>query len=128
MNPLIVLNNMNLLTSASRADVERRMAVYRRISYLMLMVSSHTGEGHGSFPGDAGRRANQCFRRLVVVSQSSLLNALAYRRIRRRFCSISSPIALSSGSTPPLPPQPYHFSHGSHLTGSLGHGNLVCSI
>lgn len=75
VEPLIVLNKIDLLTMTSRTDVERQIAIYRRIGYWVLMVSSHTGEGMSPFQEILARRTS-IFASQSVVGKSSLLNAL----------------------------------------------------
>ncbi|MCB1738178.1 MAG: small ribosomal subunit biogenesis GTPase RsgA [Gammaproteobacteria bacterium] len=75
LHPLIVLNKVDLLDDASRAEVERRFAIYARIGYPVLTASTVTDHGidalrahmHGHISLLAGQSG---------VGKSSLINAL----------------------------------------------------
>lgn len=117
MEPLIVLNKIDLLTVASRADVERQMTIYRRIGYRVLMVSSHTGEGIDPFRETLAGRTS-IFAGQSGVGKSSQLNALLpdHEKILVNSVSDNSGLGQHTTTTARL----YHFSHGGYLIDSPG--------
>lgn len=118
VEPLIVLNKIDLLTPASRTEVERVMAIYRRIGYRVLMVSSQTGEGMDPFREALSGRTS-IFSGQSGVGKSSLLNALfppEHEKILVNSVSDNSGLGQHTTTTARL----YHFNHGGHLIDSPG--------
>ncbi|NDJ59190.1 small ribosomal subunit biogenesis GTPase RsgA [Enterobacteriaceae bacterium 4M9] len=75
VEPLIVLNKIDLLDDDSLAFVEQQMDIYRRIGYRVLMVSSHRHEGLKPLEEALTGRIS-IFAGQSGVGKSSLLNAL----------------------------------------------------
>lgn len=75
VEPLIVLNKIDMLDSESRKMVSEWMQTYRDIGYRVIEVSSHTGEGLDTLNQALINRIS-IFAGQSGVGKSSLLNAL----------------------------------------------------
>ena len=75
VEPLIVLNKIDLLDDDGRKFVQGMMDIYRKINYRVLEVSSQTGEGMPAFETALTDRIS-IFAGQSGVGKSSLLNAL----------------------------------------------------
>ncbi len=75
IEPLLVLNKTDLLDEEAHAFIEEQMAIYRRIGYRVLMVSSHAKEGLAELEAALTKRIS-IFTGQSGVGKSSLLNAL----------------------------------------------------
>ncbi|ARZ02523.1 ribosome biogenesis GTPase RsgA [Yersinia ruckeri] len=75
VEPLIVLNKVDLLDADGRKFVDGMMETYRRINYKVLEVSSQTREGMEAFEQALAGRIS-IFAGQSGVGKSSLLNAL----------------------------------------------------
>jgi ribosome biogenesis GTPase len=75
IEPLIVLNKIDLLDPAAREWVDEMMAIYRHIGYRVLSVSSQTREGMEALEQALAGRIS-IFAGQSGVGKSSLLNAL----------------------------------------------------
>lgn len=75
IQPLILLNKIDLLDHADRKKIESMMAIYRKINYPVFMVSSQTGEGIESFKQLLVGKVS-IFTGQSGVGKSSLLNTL----------------------------------------------------
>ncbi|MGB9095444.1 small ribosomal subunit biogenesis GTPase RsgA [Erwinia sp.] len=75
VEPLLVLNKIDLLDEAGRKFVEEQMDIYRRIGYRVLMVSSHQKNGLQALEEALVGRIS-IFAGQSGVGKSSLLNTL----------------------------------------------------
>lgn len=75
VEPLIVLNKIDLLDAEARKLVDGMMDIYRKIGYRVLEVSSQTREGMAEFEQALAGRIS-IFAGQSGVGKSSLLNAL----------------------------------------------------
>lgn len=75
VEPLIVLNKIDLLDQESMAFVNEQMDIYRHIGYRVLMVSSRTQDGLKPLEEALTDRIS-IFAGQSGVGKSSLLNAL----------------------------------------------------
>lgn len=75
VEPLLVLNKVDLLDDEGRAFAESAMNIYRRIGYRVLLVSSQSGEGMPELTAALTARIS-IFAGQSGVGKSSLLNAL----------------------------------------------------
>ncbi|MDF2786355.1 MAG: GTPase RsgA [Pantoea eucrina] len=75
IEPLLVLNKIDLLDSDARAFVDEQMDIYRRIGYRVLMVSSYAQDGLKDLEAALTGRVS-IFAGQSGVGKSSLLNRL----------------------------------------------------
>ncbi|MCX0501578.1 small ribosomal subunit biogenesis GTPase RsgA [Erwinia billingiae] len=75
VEPLLVLNKIDLLDDAGRKFVDKQMEIYRRIGYRVLMVSSHQKNGLEELQAALIGRIS-IFAGQSGVGKSSLLNTL----------------------------------------------------
>ena len=75
IEPIIVLNKIDLLDDEGMAFVNEQMDIYRNIGYRVLMVSSHTQDGLKPLEEALTGRIS-IFAGQSGVGKSSLLNAL----------------------------------------------------
>ncbi|MBW7982840.1 small ribosomal subunit biogenesis GTPase RsgA [Enterobacillus tribolii] len=75
IEPLLVLNKVDLLDDEGRAFAQSAMDIYRHIGYRVLMVSRYTGEGIAELEAELAGRIS-IFAGQSGVGKSSLLNAL----------------------------------------------------
>ncbi|PHM74870.1 small ribosomal subunit biogenesis GTPase RsgA [Xenorhabdus kozodoii] len=75
IEPLIVLNKIDMLDAESREWVNDVMGIYRHIGYRVLEVSSYTGEGISEFTAMLANKVS-IFAGQSGVGKSSLLNTL----------------------------------------------------
>lgn len=113
---LLVLNKIDLLAAEERADLEARLAVYRRIGYPLLFASTRTAHGLDAL------RAYLRERTSILVGQSgvgksSLIKALLPdREVRIRAVSEVTGLGAHTTSTATL----YHLPGGGDLIDSPG--------
>ncbi|WP_127959819.1 small ribosomal subunit biogenesis GTPase RsgA [Serratia microhaemolytica] len=75
IEPLIVLNKIDLLDQQARQQVETQMAIYRQLNYRVLALSSHSSEGMAALAQALVGRIT-IFAGQSGVGKSSLVNAL----------------------------------------------------
>lgn len=118
IEPLIVLNKIDLLDNESREGVKQSMDIYRHINYRVLEVSSHTGEGMEAFVSALTHRIS-IFAGQSGVGKSSLLNALLPRQNKQILVNdVSDNSGLGQHTTTAA--RLYHFPQGGDLIDSPG--------
>lgn len=118
VEPLIVLNKVDLLDNAGRQAVHEMMEVYRHIDYPVLEVSSETREGMEAFAQALAGRIS-IFAGQSGVGKSSLLNALlpsTEKQIQVNEVSDGSGLGQHTTTVARL----YHFQQGGDLIDSPG--------
>jgi ribosome biogenesis GTPase len=116
MEPLIVLNKVDLLDDESRQFIKKTMDIYRNIQYRVLEVSSHTGEGMAELIHQLTGRIS-IFAGQSGVGKSSLLNALLpQQQILVNQVSDNSGLGQHTTTAARL----YHFPQGGDLIDSPG--------
>ncbi|MCC3705576.1 small ribosomal subunit biogenesis GTPase RsgA [Rouxiella badensis] len=118
VEPLIVLNKIDLLDDESRKFVAQMMDIYRHINYRVLEVSSYTGEGMPEFIAALTDRIS-IFAGQSGVGKSSLLNALlppSDQQILVNDVSDNSGLGQHTTTAARL----YHFQHGGDVIDSPG--------
>lgn len=75
IEPVIVLNKIDLLHGENRGRINQAIKIYQDIGYKVLQVSSQTGEGMSELKGQLAGRIS-IFTGQSGVGKSSLLNAL----------------------------------------------------
>lgn len=117
VEPLIVLNKIDLLDDESRAFVDEQMDVYRKIGYRVLMVSSHTQDGLKPLEEALTDRIS-IFAGQSGVGKSSLLNALLGLQKEILTNDVSDNSGLGQHTTTAA--RLYHFPHGGDVIDSPG--------
>ncbi|ADW72048.1 MULTISPECIES: small ribosomal subunit biogenesis GTPase RsgA [Rahnella] len=118
VEPLIVLNKIDLLDDEGRKFVQGMMDIYRNINYRVLEVSSQTGEGMPAFEKALTDRIS-IFAGQSGVGKSSLLNALLppdEKQILVNEVSDNSGLGQHTTTAARL----YHFQHGGDVIDSPG--------
>ncbi|ARD17993.1 small ribosomal subunit biogenesis GTPase RsgA [Edwardsiella piscicida] len=118
VEPLIVLNKVDLLDDEGREFVEQAMAIYRHIGYRVVLVSSHSGEGMAQLQALLTQRIS-IFAGQSGVGKSSLLNALLpalESQIEVGAVSDNSGLGQHTTTAARL----YHFPHGGDVIDSPG--------
>lgn len=118
IEPLIVLNKIDLLDTAARQRTDCIMETYRRIGYAVLEVSSQTLEGIAAFAQALAGRIS-VFAGQSGVGKSSLLNVLlppSKEKIQVKQVSGVSGLGQHTTTTSRL----YHFPHGGDVIDSPG--------
>ncbi|MFP9231062.1 small ribosomal subunit biogenesis GTPase RsgA [Pectobacterium cacticida] len=118
IEPLIVLNKVDLLDEESRQFVDELMNIYRALKYRVLMVSSHTQQGILELEQALTDRIS-IFAGQSGVGKSSLLNtllALGEERILVNEVSDNSGLGQHTTTASRL----YHFPHGGDVIDSPG--------
>lgn len=118
VEPLIVLNKIDLLDAEGREFVNKVMQVYHHIGYRVLQVSSFTGEGMPEFEQLLAERIS-IFAGQSGVGKSSLLNTLlpeAEANISVGLVSDGSGLGQHTTTAARL----YHFVHGGDVIDSPG--------
>ena len=118
VEPLIVLNKIDLLDDEGMAFVNEQMDIYRKIGYRVLMVSSHTQNGLLPLE-DALTDRISIFAGQSGVGKSSLLNALLglhEDQILTNDVSDNSGLGQHTTTAARL----YHFPHGGDVIDSPG--------
>lgn len=126
VEPLIVLNKIDLLDADGRKFVDGMMDIYRRIGYNVLEVSSQTREGMEAFEQALAGRIS-IFAGQSGVGKSSLLNALlppTDNEILVNTVSDNSGLGQHTTTAARL----YHFQHGGDVIDSPGCVNLASGI
>ncbi|MEA1063326.1 small ribosomal subunit biogenesis GTPase RsgA [Erwinia sp. HR93] len=118
VEPLIVLNKIDLLDDEGMAFVEEQMAIYRDIGYRVLMVSSHYPETQQALEQALTDRIS-IFAGQSGVGKSSLLNALLALKERQILTNdVSGVSGLGQHTTTAA--RLYHFPHGGEVIDSPG--------
>ncbi|MDY4350804.1 small ribosomal subunit biogenesis GTPase RsgA [Pectobacterium brasiliense] len=118
IDPLIVLNKIDLLDDKSRQFVDKKMDIYRALDYRVLMVSSHTQQGIPELEQALTDRIS-IFAGQSGVGKSSLLNALlALDEERILVNEVSDNSGLGQHTT--TASRLYHFPHGGDVIDSPG--------
>ncbi|MCP9269977.1 small ribosomal subunit biogenesis GTPase RsgA [Xenorhabdus sp. XENO-1] len=118
IEPLIVLNKIDLLDAESRTWVNSVMDIYRHIGYRVLEVSSHTGEGISELVSLLADKIS-IFAGQSGVGKSSLLNTLLpddEKDILVNEVSDNSGLGQHTTTTARL----YHFPQGGDVIDSPG--------
>lgn len=117
VEPLIVLNKIDLLDDAGMAFVNEQMDIYRRIGYRVLMVSSHAQNGLEPLEKALTGRIS-IFAGQSGVGKSSLLNALLGLQEEILTNDVSDNSGLGQHTTTAA--RLYHFPHGGDVIDSPG--------
>lgn len=116
IEPLIVLNKVDMLDPEARHTVEQMLALYQNIGYQVRMVSSTTGEGLDSLNDDLKDHIS-IFAGQSGVGKSSLVNSLM-PEVDAEVGDISENSGLGQHTTTAA--RLYHFPHGGDLIDSPG--------
>ena len=117
VEPLIVLNKIDLLNDESRALVNDLMNIYRNIGYRVLEVSGHPGEGIDALTAALAGRIS-IFAGQSGVGKSSLLNTLLPETADILVNNVSDVSGLGQHTT--TASRLYHFPHGGDVIDSPG--------
>ncbi|OSN03331.1 small ribosomal subunit biogenesis GTPase RsgA [Lonsdalea iberica] len=118
VEPLIVLNKIDLLDEESLKFVDEVMDIYRALHYRVLMVSSKTGGGMKALETALTNRVS-IFAGQSGVGKSSLLNALLYPEEGKILVNeVSDNSGLGQHTTTAA--RMYHFPHGGDVIDSPG--------
>ncbi|QCR34897.1 small ribosomal subunit biogenesis GTPase RsgA [Nissabacter sp. SGAir0207] len=118
IEPLIVLNKIDLLDEEGRRFVDEAMDIYRRIGYRVLQVSSQTEEGMEAFKQALTDRIS-IFAGQSGVGKSSLLNALLPPEEKQiQVNAVSDVSGLGQHTT--TASRLYHFQYGGDVIDSPG--------
>ena len=118
VEPLIVLNKIDLLDDDSLRFVNEQMDIYRGIGYKVLMVSSHTQDGLAPLVEALTDRIS-IFAGQSGVGKSSLLNALLdFQEDQILTNDVSDVSGLGQHTTTAA--RLYHFPHGGDVIDSPG--------
>jgi ribosome biogenesis GTPase len=117
IEPLIVLNKIDLLDEEGRKFVEEAMDIYRHIGYRVLMVSSHSQEGIAELQNALTDRIS-IFAGQSGVGKSSLLNALLPELNPILVGAVSDNSGLGQHTTTAA--RLYHFPQGGDIIDSPG--------
>jgi ribosome biogenesis GTPase len=118
VEPLIVLNKIDLLDAKARKLVDGMMNIYRRIGYRVLAVSSQTREGMEAFEQALAGRIS-IFAGQSGVGKSSLLNALLPATEKQILVNEVSDVS-GLGQHTTTAARLYHFQHGGDVIDSPG--------
>lgn len=118
VEPLVVLNKIDLLDTEARQRVNGMMNIYRNIGYRVLEVSSQTGEGMGAFEQALVNRIS-IFAGQSGVGKSSLLNALLPQTAKQILVNDVSDVS-GLGQHTTTAARLYHFQHGGDVIDSPG--------
>lgn len=117
VEPLIVLNKIDLLDDEARQFVDGLMDVYRALNYPVIMVSSHTQQGIDELEQALTGRIS-IFAGQSGVGKSSLLNALLALGEDILVNEVSDNSGLGQHTTTAA--RLYHFPHGGDVIDSPG--------
>lgn len=115
IEPIIVLNKIDLLDDEGMAFVNEQMDIYRNIGYRVLMVSSHTQDGLKPLEEALTGRIS-IFAGQSGVGKSSLLNALLGLQKEILTNDVSDNSGLGQHTTTAA--RLYHFPHGGDVIDS----------
>ncbi|HBC4982526.1 TPA: small ribosomal subunit biogenesis GTPase RsgA, partial [Escherichia coli] len=117
IEPIIVLNKIDLLNDEGMEFVNEQMDIYRNIGYRVLMVSSHTQDGLKPLEEALTGRIS-IFAGQSGVGKSSLLNALLGLQKEILTNDVSDNSGLGQHTTTAA--RLYHFPHGGDVIDSPG--------
>ncbi|WJV53465.1 small ribosomal subunit biogenesis GTPase RsgA [Pectobacteriaceae bacterium CE90] len=118
VEPMLVLNKIDLLDDESLKFVEELMDIYRALHYRVLMVSSHTQQGIPELEAALTGRIS-IFAGQSGVGKSSLLNSLLYPGAARIVVNdVSGNSGLGQHTT--TASRLYHFPSGGDVIDSPG--------
>lgn len=117
VEPLIVLNKIDLLNDESRDQVNDLMNIYRNIGYRVLEVSGYTNEGIDALTAALAGRIS-IFAGQSGVGKSSLLNTLLPENADILVNKVSDVSGLGQHTT--TASRLYHFPHGGDVIDSPG--------
>ncbi|AUG99272.1 small ribosomal subunit biogenesis GTPase RsgA [Pectobacteriaceae bacterium CE70] len=118
VEPMLVLNKIDLLDDESLKFVEKLMDIYRALHYRVLMVSSHTQQGIPELEAALTGRIS-IFAGQSGVGKSSLLNSLLYPGAARIVVNdVSGNSGLGQHTT--TASRLYHFPSGGDVIDSPG--------
>ena len=118
VEPLLVLNKIDLLDDEGMAFVNEQMDIYRKIGYTVLMASSHTQDGLKPLEEALTNRIS-IFAGQSGVGKSSLLNALLGLNDDRILTNDVSDVS-GLGQHTTTAARLYHFPHGGDVIDSPG--------
>lgn len=118
VEPLIVLNKIDLLDDGGRKRVNNMMGIYRHLGYRVLEVSSQTREGMDVFEQALVGRIS-IFAGQSGVGKSSLLNALLPSTEKQILVNEVSEVS-GLGQHTTTAARLYHFQHGGDVIDSPG--------
>lgn len=124
VEPLIVLNKIDLLDAEARKLVDGMMDIYRKIGYRVLEVSSQTREGMAEFEQALAGRIS-IFAGQSGVGKSSLLNALLPPSEEQILVNQVSDVS-GLGQHTTTAARLYHFQHGGDVIDSPECASLAC--
>lgn len=116
IEPLIVLNKVDLLDTESRAEVEKTLSLYQDIGYQIRYVSTNTGEGMEALKDDLKDHIS-IFAGQSGVGKSSMVNALM-PEVDAEIGDVSVGSGLGQHTTTAA--RLYHFPEGGDLIDSPG--------
>lgn len=117
VEPLLVLNKIDLLDDEGLAFVNEQMDIYRKIGYTVLMVSSHKKDGLKPLEEALTGRIS-IFAGQSGVGKSSLLNNLLGLQTEILTNDVSDNSGLGQHTT--TASRLYHFPHGGDVIDSPG--------
>ncbi|MBV7405977.1 small ribosomal subunit biogenesis GTPase RsgA [Enterobacter sp. ENT03] len=117
VEPIIVLNKIDLLDAKSLDVVNTQMDIYRNIGYRVLMVSSYTQDGLKPLEEALTDRIS-IFAGQSGVGKSSLLNSLLGLPVEIVVNDVSDNSGLGQHTT--TASRLYHFPHGGDVIDSPG--------
>lgn len=118
VEPLIVLNKIDLLDDEARRFVDEAMDIYRKLDYRVLMVSGKNHDGIAELEHALTGRIS-IFAGQSGVGKSSLLNALLYPGEERILTNQVSDVS-GLGQHTTTAARLYHFPHGGDVIDSPG--------
>lgn len=116
IEPLIVLNKVDLLSAEARAEVEQQLSLYTEIGYQIRYVSTTTGEGMKRLSEDLKDHIS-IFAGQSGVGKSSMVNALM-PEVDAEIGDVSETSGLGQHTTTAA--RLYHFPQGGDLIDSPG--------
>lgn len=121
IEPLLVLNKIDLLDDNARALVDEQMEIYRKIGYRVLMVSSHAKDGLNALQNALTDRIS-IFAGQSGVGKSSLLNALLGFDQQKDTAILTNDVSDVSGlgQHTTTASRLYHFPEGGDVIDSPG--------
>nr|WP_281434672.1 small ribosomal subunit biogenesis GTPase RsgA [Erwinia phyllosphaerae] len=119
IEPLLVLNKTDLLDEEGMAFVEEQMAIYRKIGYRVIMVSSHRKQGLSELEAALIGRVS-IFAGQSGVGKSSLLNALLGLELETEILTNDVSDVSGLGQHTTTAARLYHFPHGGDVIDSPG--------